>query len=109
MTKPLEGIRVIDLTQYLAGPQATLFLAGMGAEAIRINNPHAQDPVADSPPYAGPKGVSFRKQTEDDVGVAYLKRRLRATVRVARRALTSFGDFQTLVKPPSITRFCPLT
>lgn len=74
MTKPLEGIRVIDLTQYLAGPQATLFLAGMGAEVIRINNPHANDPVADSPPYVGPKGVSFRKQTEDDIGIAYLKR-----------------------------------
>ncbi len=68
MTKPLEGIRVIDLTQYLAGPQATLFLAGMGAEVIRINNPHAQDPVADSSPYAGPKGVSFRKQTETTSG-----------------------------------------
>ncbi len=74
MTKPLEGIRVIDLTQYLAGPQATLFLAGLGAEVIRVNNPHAKDPVADSPPYAGAKGVSFRKQTEDDIGVAYLKR-----------------------------------
>ncbi len=74
MTKPLEGIRVIDLTQYLAGPQATLFLAGLGAEVIRVNNPRAKDPVADSPPYAGSRGVSFQKQTEDDIGIAYLKR-----------------------------------
>ncbi len=74
MAKPLEGIRVIDLTQYLAGPQATLFLAGLGAEVIRVNNPRAKDPVADSPPYAGSRGVSFQKQTEDDIGIAYLKR-----------------------------------
>ncbi len=74
MAKSLEGIRVLDLTQYLAGPQATLFLAGLGAEVIRINNPGAKDPVADSPPYAGPKGVSFQKQTDDDIGIAYLKR-----------------------------------
>ena len=25
----LSGIRVVDLTQYLSGPQATLFLAGL--------------------------------------------------------------------------------
>ena len=50
MTKPLEGIRVLDLTQFLSGPQATLFLAGPGAEAIRIDNPATGDPVACSPP-----------------------------------------------------------
>ena len=36
MAKPLEGIRVIDLTQYLAGPQATLFLAGLGAQVYEL-------------------------------------------------------------------------
>ena len=74
MRKPLEGLRVLDLTQYLSGPQATLFLAGLGAEVIRIDNPATGDPVASSPPYAGPNGVSFRRQTEDDIGIAYLKR-----------------------------------
>ncbi len=62
MAKSLEGIRVLDLTQYLAGPQATLFLAGLGAEVIRINNPGAKDPVADSPPYAGPKAFRFKNR-----------------------------------------------
>jgi len=74
MRKPLEGIRVLDLSQYLSGPQATLFLAGLGAEVIRIDNPATGDPVAASPPYAGPKGVSFHRQAEEDIGIAYLKR-----------------------------------
>ncbi|MEE9276075.1 MAG: CoA transferase [bacterium] len=74
MRKPLEGLRVLDLTQYLSGPQATLFLAGLGAEVIRIDNPATGDPVASSPPYAGPKGVSFHRQNDDDIGIAYLKR-----------------------------------
>lgn len=74
MTKPLSGVRVLDLTQFLAGPQATLFLAGLGAEVIRIDNPATGDPVAYSPPFIGAKGVSFHPQTDEDMGVAYLKR-----------------------------------
>jgi len=74
MRKPLEGIRVLDLTQFLAGPQATMLLAGMGAEVIKVDNPATGDPVATGPPYVGPEGVSFHRQTPDDMGIAYLKR-----------------------------------
>jgi crotonobetainyl-CoA:carnitine CoA-transferase CaiB-like acyl-CoA transferase len=74
MKKVLEGIRVLDLTQYLSGPQATLLLAGLGAEVIRIDNPAARDPVAESPPFVGPEGVSMQRQTDQDIGIFYLKR-----------------------------------
>lgn len=74
MSGILTGIRVLDLTQYFSGPQATLFLAGLGAEVIHIDNPATGDLTADSAPYAGPKGVSLGRQTPDDLGVPYLKR-----------------------------------
>ena len=39
MTGALDGIRVIDFGQYLAGPLAALLLADQGAEVIRVDPP----------------------------------------------------------------------
>lgn len=36
---PLRGVRVLDFTQNLPGPYATLLLAGMGAEVIKVEPP----------------------------------------------------------------------
>ena len=73
-TRILEGTRVLDLTQFLAGPHATLLLAGLGANVVRIDNPHTGDALTDSPLYYGASGPAFKKRDETDLGVAFLKR-----------------------------------
>src|SRR5215471_14499226 len=39
LSRPLAGIRVLDMTRVLAGPVASRFLAGYGAEVLRIDPP----------------------------------------------------------------------
>jgi len=42
---PLRGVRVLDLTRILAGPVATRFLAGHGADVLRIDPPGWDEPA----------------------------------------------------------------
>jgi crotonobetainyl-CoA:carnitine CoA-transferase CaiB-like acyl-CoA transferase len=72
--RPLEGIRVLDLTNYFAGPFCTMYLAGLGAEIIQVELPDTGNPLRTNPPMAGPRGMSMEKQTPEDLSVVMLKR-----------------------------------
>jgi len=52
MQRPLTGIRVIGLEQYMTAPYCTLLLADAGAEVIKIERPGRGDPRRSIPPYA---------------------------------------------------------
>ena len=43
--RPLAGLRILDLTRVLSGPIATRFLAGLGAEVLRIDPPWWDEPI----------------------------------------------------------------
>ena len=43
-SRPLEGVRVLDLTRVLAGPVASRFLAAYGASVLRIDPPGWEEP-----------------------------------------------------------------
>lgn len=52
MNKPLAGIKVLDLTRLLPGPVASLYLADLGADVIKIEDCGAGDYARWQPPVA---------------------------------------------------------
>ena len=54
--RPLSGVRVTGLEQYIAGPYCTMLLADTGAEVIKIERPGSGDPRRQMPPFAEKDG-----------------------------------------------------
>jgi len=51
MEHALSGIRVVDLTHYIAGPYCTKLLADYGAEVVKIEKPGDGDEARTLPPF----------------------------------------------------------
>ena len=57
---PLDGVRVVDLSRVLAGPYATMVLADLGADVVKVERPGEGDETRSwGPPYAGGEAAYF--------------------------------------------------
>ena len=59
MEQALDNIKVLDLTRVLAGPYATMILADLGAEIIKIEMPNTGDDSRGFGPYVGEESAYF--------------------------------------------------
>lgn len=67
---PLQGIRVLDVSQVMAGPFCCMLLGDMGADVIKVEPPGVGDQTR--------KAMGFRLKTEDSPGFFALNRNKRS-------------------------------
>jgi formyl-CoA transferase/CoA:oxalate CoA-transferase len=67
----LRGLKVLDLSRILSGPFATMVLADLGADVIKIENVAGGDDTRSwGPPFQGPEAAYFLSVNRNKRGVA---------------------------------------
>jgi crotonobetainyl-CoA:carnitine CoA-transferase CaiB-like acyl-CoA transferase len=88
MPKPLAGIRVIELANFIAGPLAGTLLADMGADVIKVEPPQG-DMARATPPIRNGESVSFAALNRNKRSLVLDLRRPQATEILHKLAATS--------------------
>src|SRR3954470_20118980 len=70
---PLQGVRVLDISQVMAGPYACMLLGDLGADVIKIQPPGTGDQTHG--------GVGFKMRGADSLGVLHMNRNKRSIAR----------------------------
>jgi formyl-CoA transferase len=81
MSGSLDGIRILELGNFISGPYGAMLLADMGAEVIKVENPNGGDPFrgwdfgGDQPNFwaynRGKKSVTLNLQTAEGREIFY--------------------------------------
>lgn len=59
MKRALEGLRILDLSRYVAGPHGTMLLGDHGADVVKVEPPGRGDPARGIDRYMGPPDSLF--------------------------------------------------
>jgi len=66
--RPLDGVRIIEFSTSIAGPAATMILAQLGADVIKVESPSGDDARA-WPPHVEDRSVVFRQMNVGKRGI----------------------------------------
>jgi crotonobetainyl-CoA:carnitine CoA-transferase CaiB-like acyl-CoA transferase len=89
MTLPLAGVRVLDLTRLLPGPFATMVLADLGADVVKVEEPGGGDWLRGMPPLSGGESGAFHALNRNKRSLSIDLRKpegVTTFLRLARRA-----------------------
>lgn len=71
--KPLEGVRVLDLGLLVAGPMCSMYLAGLGADVVRVDRPGG-DWTWTNTPQVDASGAQLSTHDEGSMSLGHLRR-----------------------------------
>src|SRR6266571_4261356 len=105
MGLPLQGLRVIDLTQDFAGPFCTMILSDLGAEVIKIEKPGVGDETrAWGPPFVDGISYYFLSLNRGKKSVV-LDLKTSEAQRVVRKLVVDADIFVESSRPGQMARF----
>ena len=84
----LDGLRVVELGNFLAAPYCTMILADLGAEVIKIEPPGMGDSGRKTPPFVNGESAGFMSVNRNKLGVT-TNLKTEAGVEIARRLAAS--------------------
>ena len=70
MTTPLHGVRVLEIGAFMAAPFATMQLADLGADVVKIENPAGGDPVRQTGPFLDGHSSPFARLNRNKRSIA---------------------------------------
>lgn len=67
---PLAGLKILDLSQIMAGPYCTMVLADLGAEVIKVEKPVTGDDSREMGPYVNGESTCFAHINRNKEGIS---------------------------------------
>ncbi|QJY49734.1 CaiB/BaiF CoA transferase family protein [Pseudonocardia broussonetiae] len=104
MPGPLSGVLVADLSRVLAGPYATMLLADMGAEVVKVESPQGDETRTWTPPVRGETSTYYLGVNRGKRSIA-LDLRDEADAAVARELVRRADVVVENFKPGGLARF----
>jgi crotonobetainyl-CoA:carnitine CoA-transferase CaiB-like acyl-CoA transferase len=102
MAAPLAGVKVVDLSRYLAGPMTAMMLGDLGAEVVKVEPLPLGDAARQSGPFAEGESVYYMASNRNKRSVA-LDLRSAAGKEVLRRLVADADVFIENFRPGTAT------
>ena len=104
MRHALEGIRVLDLTSYLAGPYCTMIMADLGAEVVKVEQPGTGDGSREwGPPFIEGESAYYLSVNRNKKSIT-LNLRSDKGKEILHRMASSFDVFIENYRPGTVER-----
>ena len=103
MPGPLDGLKILDFSTLLPGPFATMLMADLGADVLKVEPPHKPDMLRFAPPYDQGEGACYHALNRNKRSIAVDLRHPEGAA-VVRRLLETYDILLEQFRPGVMDR-----